>query len=555
MSGVTTAYASGLSYGAQGGLTSMTTGQGVSRTFGYNARLQATSVKAANGSGTLLSLGLTYTGVQNNGNVQSQTIGRPGGFSVTQSYTYDGANRLKTAVEGGGWNQTVMPTQWMPQQSYTPQSTDGVTVPFDGSNHWMVAAAYDGAGNTTAVRTQTMGYDAESRMTGWADSATGAGVSFTYDGDGRRVTKTTPAGTTVYVYDPAGNLAAEYGGAGSAVGGTLYVTQDHLGSTRLVTNAGGVVGCHDYLPFGEEVPANWGRSGAPCYGQSDTAVKFTGQERDGETGLDNFVARHMTGAQGRFLTPDPLGNFVASAGNPQSWNMYSYVRNNPLAYIDPSGMTTCDANGNNCYDSVTVDGGSGGGDLPINCFFYSFLCGGGGGGQPGGGGTGQPNPSVTFTVTTTARAGSSTQTKQTFSQCMAANASNFSLVGGVDKIFGTSFSNTFVGGLLGGNAITGFLYGSAEDNAQTGISNTPEILSRSMGAVTTYGRRTSTIMSLNLAGKGGLPQALGTSGTALRGAIGTAGKVLGLGLSFEERLAVDAAFTGAEVAYCIAVTQ
>jgi hypothetical protein len=143
---------------------------------------------------------------------------------------------------------------------------------------------------------------------------------------------------------------------------------------------------------------------------------------------------------------------------------------------------------------------------------------------------------------------------------MAGNASNFSLVGGVDKVFGTSFKNTFVGGLLGGNSITGFLYGSAEDNTQTAISNTPEILTRSMGTMTTYGRRTSMIMSLNippLGGRapGGLPQALGTSGGAVRGAIGTAGKVLGLGLSFEERLAVDGAITAAEVAYCVAVTQ
>ncbi len=44
--------------------------------------------------------------------------------------------------------------------------------------------------------------------------------------------------------------------------------------------------------------------------------------------------------------------------NPQSWNMYAYVNNNPLNATDPSGMTTCDANGDNCYDSTTVNGGS-----------------------------------------------------------------------------------------------------------------------------------------------------------------------------------------------------
>jgi RHS repeat-associated protein len=76
----------------------------------------------------------------------------------------------------------------------------------------------------------------------------------------------------------------------------------------------------------------------PCYGQTDTTLKFTGQERDAENGLDNFLARHLAGAQGRFLSPDPAGNFVADMGNPQSWNLYSYVWNNPLVYIDPTGL-------------------------------------------------------------------------------------------------------------------------------------------------------------------------------------------------------------------------
>jgi hypothetical protein len=172
--------------------------------------------------------------------------------------------------------------------------------------------------------------------------------------------------------------------------------------------------------------------------------------------------------------------------------------------------------------------------------------------------TQQPAPTAPPPAVTEAGAGvrpPKSGTKQTFNQCMTANASNFSLVGTVDKVFGTSLRNTFLGGLLGGNSITGFLYGSADDNAQTAISNTPEILTRSMGTVTTYGRRTADITALNLAGKGGLPQALGTSGSALRGAIETAGKILGLGLSFEQRLAVDAAFTAAEAAYCVAVTQ
>jgi RHS repeat-associated protein len=219
----------------------------------------------------------------------------------------------------------------------------------------------------TGLRTQTMGYDAESRMISWADSSTGATVVLGYDGDGRRVTKTSSSGTTVYVYDPAGNLAVEYGGTPPAASGTLYLTQDHLGSTRLVTNSAGCVGAHDYLPFGEEIPSTFGRGSVPCYGQTDTAVKFTGKERDAETGLDYFGARYFSGAQGRFTSPDAPFN-DQDPSNPQSWNLYSYGRNNPLAFIDPDGTTTCDANGNNCHDDVTVSGDSD----PVD-YVWSFL--------------------------------------------------------------------------------------------------------------------------------------------------------------------------------------
>ena len=64
-----------------------------------------------------------------------------------------------------------------------------------------------------------------------------------------------------------------------------------------------------------------------------TTIKFTGQERGAESGTDFFKARYVSAAQGRFASPDPLGNLVSDTTNPQSWNLYSYVRNNPLALI------------------------------------------------------------------------------------------------------------------------------------------------------------------------------------------------------------------------------
>jgi RHS repeat-associated protein len=80
-------------------------------------------------------------------------------------------------------------------------------------------------------------------------------------------------------------------------------------------------------------------------------VKFTGQERDSETGLDYFGARYFSGAQGRFTSPDDFTK-DSHVADPQSWNKYAYARNNPLRYVDPNGeeatvSTSCTTNNQN----------------------------------------------------------------------------------------------------------------------------------------------------------------------------------------------------------------
>ena len=72
-------------------------------------------------------------------------------------------------------------------------------------------------------------------------------------------------------------------------------------------------------------------------GSDNVNQKFTGQERDGETNLDFFQARYLSSGLGRFMSVDP-GNAGADLTNPQSWNGYAYVLNNPLTMIDPTGM-------------------------------------------------------------------------------------------------------------------------------------------------------------------------------------------------------------------------
>ncbi len=147
--------------------------------------------------------------------------------------------------------------------------------------------------------------------------------------------------TTVYVYDAMGRLAAEYSSVAPAAesGGTFYRTEDHLGSTRLVTKQDQTVAeCRDFFPFGERIDSGLNGRSADCYGAAGGAVKqqFTGKERDAESSLDYFGARYYSARLGRFIGPDaPFADQFASA--PQSWNLYSYVRNNPLRFLDPTG--------------------------------------------------------------------------------------------------------------------------------------------------------------------------------------------------------------------------
>src|SRR5207237_2082070 len=79
------------------------------------------------------------------------------------------------------------------------------------------------------------------------------------------------------------------------------------------------------------------RGSVAGYGANTIRQKFTGQERDGESMLDFFQARYYSGALGRFLSADP-GNAGANPADPQSWNGYAYVGNNPLTFTDPSGL-------------------------------------------------------------------------------------------------------------------------------------------------------------------------------------------------------------------------
>ena len=87
-----------------------------------------------------------------------------------------------------------------------------------------------------------------------------------------------------------------------------------------------------------------GRTTAQGYGMYDgVRQQFTGKERDNETGLDYFGARYYSSVQGRFTSVDPVIDFKKNISEPQGWNQYQYVLNNPLRYVDPNGQEPQDS--------------------------------------------------------------------------------------------------------------------------------------------------------------------------------------------------------------------
>lgn len=349
-------YLSQVSYWSHGAVKAATLGNGLVEQTAFNTRLQPTQIKlgTAASPASVLQLDYGYGTTTNNGNVVSQTI-TLSGLSVVQSYQYDQVSRLQRATETKAGVQ-----QWQQGFSYdrfgnrnfdvatTTANVLGPNPTIDQATNRMAAGqsySYDLAGNVTqepfAPTNKAYVYDAENHQVRF--TVNGQATQYSYDGDGRRVKKTNPDGSVVvFVYDAAGQMIAEYNSAAAAATTyqPSYLTGDTLGSTRVVTDSYGIVKSRrDYLPFGEEIQAGiGGRTTAMKYSVADgLRQRFTGHERDDESGLDFAQARYCSSMQGRFLSPDPL---LASgrATQPQSWNRYVYTINNPLKYVDPAGL-------------------------------------------------------------------------------------------------------------------------------------------------------------------------------------------------------------------------
>jgi len=117
---------------------------------------------------------------------------------------------------------------------------------------------------------------------------------------------------------------------------------------------GAVVESHDYDVFGQECTTG------PCLSNPGAGAgqprKFTGKERDTETGWDYFGARYYGSKIGRFTTTDPAYTIQENLVDPQRWNKYAYGRNNPLRYVDPDGKNWFPANGGWTWSPSTAGG-------------------------------------------------------------------------------------------------------------------------------------------------------------------------------------------------------
>jgi RHS repeat-associated protein len=360
-------------YSATGGIQGMRLGNGLWEHTNFNSRLQIVQI----GVGTSLSdsskLRLDYTfGVleggtlnpaRNNGNPQSQTITLPGVSAIVQNYEYDELNRLKMAQELGanGWTEqfsydrfgnrnglTISQLQDHPLPTTAPEVDPNTNrIKLLNPQNQATGYDYDDAGNMTK-EPETGGtfkkyfYDSDNRvrqatrLSGATETVIG---DYVYDGDGKRVKTVIGAVTTIYVYNILGQMVAEYTDGAIEMGGISFISSDTLGSTRLVTDSNQEAKeRHDYLPFGEEVPADYNSRGSvPGYGIDNLRQKFTSKERDDETGLDYYGARYCASVQGRFISPDPLLE-SGTVYDPQTWNRYSHTINNPLKYTDPDGL-------------------------------------------------------------------------------------------------------------------------------------------------------------------------------------------------------------------------
>jgi RHS repeat-associated protein len=324
----------GFQHDELGRRTKLTRPNGISTGYSYNNLSHLLSVLHKAGETTVD--GTSYV-VDPTGNRTSKTDLPTG---ATSNYAYDKIYQLLNVQQGG--NKT---------EEYTHDTVGNIlsalnlgTQTYNTSNQLTSTSigsyTYDNNGNTlTDANSRSYTWDYDNRLSQAVVPGTGT-VTFKYDPFGRRIQKSSPNGTTNYVYDGS-DITAEYGETGIlkakyAQGpgidqplaqfrsNTLgFYHADGLGSiTSLTDSNGAILNTYAYDAFGNQT------STTESVGNP---FRYTAREFDTETGLYYYRARYYDPQARRFISEDPIG---LNGGI----NLYAYVGNNPLYLRDPLGL-------------------------------------------------------------------------------------------------------------------------------------------------------------------------------------------------------------------------
>jgi RHS repeat-associated protein len=360
-----------IGYDGAGNLTAVTDWASHTTTYTYDP--------AGNLLTTLLANGVTSTYIYDAANRLTGVTGAgPGGPLPALAYTMDNVgNRIKLAIDGKvtsfSYDALDRMIRWTsPSGATTEYSYDAVgnrtsEISSSGvmarSRERAVVSSYDDAEELLTMGSTSFTYDGNgSRLTktsggrpgvvsySWDGanrlaSISGIGISvlYTYDGDGNRLTQSSAGNTLTYINDlgptvihqnsPDGSIDYIQGRsliAGICSNATTYVTYDGAANVSSVTDdLGSLKVLYAYDPWGTLLNL-WDRVG------SREPYKFAGQSFDSGSGIYYMRARYYDPATGQFLSRDPLG---ANSLDSRDTGPYIYARNNSLRYFDPTGLS------------------------------------------------------------------------------------------------------------------------------------------------------------------------------------------------------------------------
>jgi RHS repeat-associated protein len=395
----THSFITGAGYTPHGAISSLSLGNQAVQNITYNLALQPLSISLTKGS-VLSRFDYQYGVIDETTGVVDQSkntgqVARIEGYTGTtkqwqQRLSYDSVGRLKKAAEYRGDNSAqvyqstydydrfgnrAQPATLNPSNPLLPYPPVELTDYNTLTNRYTSGVTYDGAGNImddarfagNPTRHALYRYDANGRQV-WTSFSDNTGtLSAVYDGMGQRVQSISATETRTLIFDIFGQVVAEYGGQTTQqTSGVRYMMLDHQGSARVLMNeSGAVVARHDYTAFGMEIGQGVGMRNSDEYSanpsstvKDDTRDKYAAMGRD-ENGLDHTPWRKYESWNGRWTSPDPYTGSM-NAGDPQSLNRYAYVQNDPVNFLDPSGLLRIqqctrdwhiDINGNKIYTS------------------------------------------------------------------------------------------------------------------------------------------------------------------------------------------------------------